>query len=860
MAYRIAAGLFLAIVFAPHIRSAEPTSRLAVDWPRERWQLLPNKINDVRVGPDGRTWYRLTSDAAVQATPQLRRKLEAEFREPSPQIATAVVALLEPGGRAWFFVNAGKELWGYDGQDWIEHKAAALTQFGGGCPTRGELLHNRHNRFAGGTAWFADQRGIHVFDGKEWSYEQLCDLEFGMPTGLRYAVSPSGTHAAAIVRQPEAVKSELWIWQNGKWSNRGRPWGDGPGEVGPFCITDEGVFWYRWSAGQLRSLRLAEPQGDSVLAQRQAWIAQLDDKKFAIREQATENLANEGAEVRPLLEAALKTSKSPEARSRLQALLKHLAGSGQAPPDPRSKEVTVGDCRVRNVASLFQDETGRLYVFAESVKQDGKQPISGLAIIGADGKAQTYPLVDGYAGSIRGTTNDHGPVLTAKGDALWLADSTFGPPLRRLDLATKQVSVTIPDAAFRFVHAVDDAGQAFVGRGVSSIYGGGGLGMALFIPDQPDQRLALKSHAETIAHYEYLIAADGAVWANRPGAGLSRYDGKAWHLLRDEDQGECHPLVAGLQNVVLVRTEGGYILFQDGKKVAEDSLKTLIADHVKTFADAFPPSFTPPPHFCTSRQERVWIATDKQQNIWLVEDKQLSVRFGDRWIDVVEPLQKQGWEAPATRLLSSAGDGASVFLSDDDVMRGPSLLATLQGGKGTVTKGPRESTDSRVLQIRDGEGGLWIEGNVDNGPFAGASGYRVFRLDPPRGTQELINEGLPRLVDRSGNVWLARDYSTAHIIRFAICRKGQVEQRLEIPGTHVLYGLFSDQANSVYAWTALGLHRLVGRDGKDYQLDKTFAMPTLPDRTNSAYSDLLGLVVNDPGAEYRLHFVQLPDK
>jgi len=537
----------------------------------------------------------------------------------------------------------------------------------------------------------------------------------------------------------------------------------------------------------------------------------------------------------------------------LQALLKHLAGSGQAAPDPREKEVVVGDCRVRNVASLYQDETGRFYVFAESIKQERNQPNSGLAIIGADGKSQVYPLVDGDAVGVRGTSDDRGPLRTDKGDALWISNSTFGPPLRRLDLTTKKISATIPDADFRLLLAVDDAGMAFVSRG-------GGLGNALFLPDLADQRLVLSSHAETIVQSEYLIASDGALWANRRDAGLSRYDGNNWRLLRDEDQGECKPLLAGLQNVVLVQTERGYILFHDGKKVAEDSLQALISNHRKTFAEAFPPSFTPPRHFCTARQERVWIATDKEQNIWLVEDKQLSVHSGNRWLDVVEPLQKQGWEAPATRLLSSAGDGTSVFLSDDDVMRGQSLLATLQGGKGTVTTGPREATDSRLLQLRDLDGGLWIEGNVDNGPFAGASGSRVLRLDPPRGPQEIINEGLPRLVDRSGNVWLVEDHSTAQIIRFAIWRKGKIQERLEIPGAHVLYGLFSDQVNSVYAWTALGLHHLVGRDGQGYQLDKTFAMPTLAGSTKSAYSDLVGFVITDSRAQYRLHFVQLPDQ
>jgi hypothetical protein len=289
-------------------------------------------------------------------------------------------------------------------------------------------------------------------------------------------------------------------------------------------------------------------------------------------------------------------------------------------------------------------------------------------------------------------------------------------------------------------------------------------------------------------------------------------------------------------------------------------LKDVILRHRKFIAEAFPPTYTPPPGACTTRLDRIWIATDKQQNIWLAEDKQVSVLSGSRWIDLVETLQRHGWQAPACRFLSPLGDGRSVFLSDDDTMRGQSLIATLQEGRGGVTPGPREGVDTDIQRIREPDGSLWIEGNVDNGPFAAPANYRVFHLRGPGKPHEVLNEGIPRLVDQSGNVWLVRDNSTAQIIRFAICQDGKIDHRLEIPGTRELYALFSDQPGSVYAWTARGLHHLVNADEKGYQLEHTHALPTLPANTPWAYSSRLGLVVQEYGQEQKLHFVTLPGK
>src|SRR5437879_1825006 len=113
----------IACIFIGPTAAAEPIRRLSFDLPEARWQLLPEAVRAVYVGPDGRLWYQLNGDSLGRAHSVLRSTLEAEYRQPSPQIAGALIALLEPGGRAWFYVNATNELWGFDGQSWIERKA-----------------------------------------------------------------------------------------------------------------------------------------------------------------------------------------------------------------------------------------------------------------------------------------------------------------------------------------------------------------------------------------------------------------------------------------------------------------------------------------------------------------------------------------------------------------------------------------------------------------------------------------------------------------------------------------------------------------------------------------------------------------
>lgn len=71
------------------------------------------------------------------------------------------------------------------------------------------------------------------------------------------------------------------------------------------------------------------PVAEEALKEARELIARLDDDRYAVRQEATEKLARLGAEVAPVVKAALAANPSDEARRRLAAVL-----SGLKPPKP----------------------------------------------------------------------------------------------------------------------------------------------------------------------------------------------------------------------------------------------------------------------------------------------------------------------------------------------------------------------------------------------------------------------------------------------------------------------------------------------------------------------------------------------
>lgn len=872
MLSRLLTALSIAVTVALSAHAAEPGGRLAIDLANVRWQQPPKEVFAVYVGPDGRTWYQLNSDPQGRTPDQIRRSLEAEYRQPTPQISGASVALLEPTGRAWFYVNLGKTLLGYDGQKWIERDAPAKSSFVGVCPTRGALPDNLSNRFAGDKAWFRDWQGIHVFDGKEWSYQPFYEpITYG-PAQPEFTVSPNGKCAAAMLARWDAQKgivgTDLWLFHEGKWHKRDTPLATQAGTVRQFCITDEGVLWYVWNASLLRSLRLggyfAGKSDDQIREQIAGLIAQLGNEAFQIRETAAESLARFGMEIKPQLEAAHKTTADAETRLRLEQLLTRLQ---EQPIKSLDAAVTIADVRVKMVTGLFQDEEGRMYVFAEGILRGEEAPVNGLAIIARDVKTRVVSVEENLAGMRMSGANNCSPVLTPNREGLWLPHSPSGAAVRRLDLATGRIGDQLPDARIGNVQAVDRDGRVFASRDRTSPHGHSATGLAVFCPAVEEAHPLPELVTFDISHGNFIMAPDGVVWANHKGDGLARFNGRTWEIVRREEK--ITPVLCGLERVVIATADGiDYRLFQGGKLLGQGSLRKLIQQHRATIAASFTPQ-TP-----QVRPNGCWITADLQGNIWLLELGRPAVLVGDTWIEAKNAL----WAADAREFgacfMSAVGRGSQVYLSNLMLVneRGKSIIAEVKEGVLKISEAPHVTDHSGTsrLGLRDLEGGIWLPRviAVAVGMSDQVKGLRTSRLTDGGELQEFPNYW-PQLVDRSDNVWMTK-VRPPSATQLQIWRRGKIVQELEVPQANALYGLFSDRPGSVYAWTPLGLQRFVANkgskegsnDGK-YEFDAIYPLPKLPSvTTHFAYSTMGFLVVGSSQSigQRQVHFVQIPPR
>ena len=112
-------------------------------------QNLPNEVVDVVAGPDGRAWLQFGTTAgrfarantsygtAAPTLPEIREDIAAEFTQSSPQVRDCTLCLIEPGGRAWFWVPQHATLLGYNGKTWINYVIPDASESQPACPTRG---------------------------------------------------------------------------------------------------------------------------------------------------------------------------------------------------------------------------------------------------------------------------------------------------------------------------------------------------------------------------------------------------------------------------------------------------------------------------------------------------------------------------------------------------------------------------------------------------------------------------------------------------------------------------------------------------------------------------------------------------
>jgi hypothetical protein len=829
--------------------------RVAIKVKAVRLQYFIPEVRTVVVGPDGRVWYQLDSDPKGRPRLEIRAALEAEYRHAAPQISGATLALLEPDGRAWFYASKGRELWGYDGKNWIEHWADVDTRFVGRCPTRGELFDNLCNRFVGGKVWFRDERGVHVFDGKSWHYRAIGPPMNRVSELPRFAVSPNGKFAVALAHKYPTTfnglkNPDVWLWddRSESWQKRQFTWNDAQNPVGTFLITDDGTLWCT-QAGMLRKFLLGT--ADDVLNRVPMLIDQLDDDNFETREKAQAALATIAEQIQPQVAAALEATQSPEKKRRLTALLDQIREFTLRLSFQPGQGQTFGDYYVPSARNLFQDNAGARYVFSSSILDDKVQSHKGFIVVKPDGSTKMFSIKPGSKSLEAGAELCPSPILTPRGDVMWISGAALGKPfISRFDLSSGQITAEVNDSSYHVIRAVDEKDHVFAAKRIYSPADNRDEVMVLFSPEIPEGQGALRRERHA-AEPQYAVAPDGVIWANRRGEGLLRYDGEEWQVVDPPAGRVAVPILAGCDGYILCRRDNDdYCLFRNKQFVYSGPLKKLVARQRAEFATAFPPSFEPAPH-----SSHLWITSDAAKNIWMSDNHTVSVFCRYEWLDTTDAIRatKLQFNGTGPGKVSALGDGNKVYFN--------CLLADVSDDRVNISKTsltPQCLTGA--VGIPDREGGLWLPGYPSKRTVENRTECRTYHVTGQGTVEEVPLSAWPVLVDKSENLWLSEIIDHRPTNHFYIWRDGALRQEVTIREAAGHHLLFSDKPESVFVWTSLGLHHLLADAAGEFQQDDIFPLPELHATGSGVYSERAGLVVRtSAGGVNELCFIHVPD-
>jgi hypothetical protein len=824
--------------------AAEP--RLEIKLANVRWQILPREVHGICVGPDGRTWYQLDPDAKGQSLVQIKSRLEREWKEHSPQVSGVELALLEPGGRAWFLTDFHRIVLGYDGRTWVEYQGSNKpANFGGGPISQGRFLNNHIARFVGGRAWFRGRGGIYSFDGQAWTVPEFADAADPKATVPMFAVSPGGKFAAAVYGNDLT----LWTWREGKWTKGPNLKEEGIYSVDPFVVTDQGIMWFRYGEG-LRSIAMPGAHGvepnkevDAVAA----LIKQLGDDDFVRREEASQKLADLGPVIKPRLAAALKVAEDEEVRLRLKKLVEKAAPL----PGPQRPVVTkIGNYQVSEVKQIGQDDQGTLYIAAAKIQSGDGKSAPGLLMVDAAGEATLLANPPGMETWWRKGSDAPRDFYVARSGSLWLGQLPGAFPHACLDLKTNKIVAELPEVRVGGIVAVDKEGRAYT----AGFHFPGTPTVIAFTPGAPDNRLTLaETKVPIVPATVPFVALDGSIWVERKVEGLSRFDGKDWTTVGPLEADKLTPVTSGEDGVVLYEGErkifggkGNHYLFQRDKLLGKGELRSLIQKHHALLAKAFstPRSSRYAAHQVADFQPQrsVVVAADKGGNIWLLEENyKVAILAGDAWLDAADSLKASGSPSGGAGYMAPFGDNSRIYLS---ILGGSkALLGEVREGKLLFADGPNMTpSDGLPYSLRELTGELWLPANklmrVSN---VGFPGQVSLRLGQNGQAQEVQDSGWPMLVDESAFVWLGRIANQPQN-KFALWRGGKIVQRLEITDTDGVRSLFSDKPGSVYAFATSGLIHLIADGEGPYRVDKTYVLPPLPSSQRLQHSRLGYLV------------------
>ncbi|MGC3971991.1 MAG: hypothetical protein QM775_33010 [Pirellulales bacterium] len=754
--------------------------------PESRWDVLPDWVYEAYVDHGGRLWTRGRRNIQDPRLDEGLELIEAAYAAKSPQLAGVRFALFDEQQRAWFYDSAQRRLIGYDGRQWIVRKLADGDQIirnehYGRCPTWNQFSDPRCNHSSAGVCWFIEVRGVHRFDGRDWTFRQvIAEGDKAPHAGVRLAVSPDGKSALAYLddRGPAHLYRE-----DGTWETFELPRTAADRSIRQLLLTNDHVVWYLTASGRLRSQNV-DPKAPAPADPLAELIANLGASKFAAREDAEASLKSLLPDVMERLKAELADARDAEVRHRLQRLL--------AVPTPArngsSQLSAFAGTMIVDPVGLYHDRRGRIFLAARKVIASAGPPTAGLVVVEPDGTSRVIRSdapIDGLASpdSARSTP----PLLLADGRSASVPGSNSGEPAHLLDLASGSVRERLPDARYGTLCAIDPAGRVYAR--------GNGHSVMVFDSRKPDDRIALRPE-QTPEQANFVgVAGDGGIWINDRRDVLQRFNGRTWSPMSEPAQRPEGVSVGffGQSNVQWLKGNGGVgiaigrdcRLYDADRLLATDrDLKKLILENRTAIVAGF--QYARGPDF--DRFESLQLVVDADGDIWLHQERVLWVLGKTEWHAVNGMLPRPSL---VQEFFTVAAVGGRVYASDGNrnLLYPDSFLLDYVAGRIEARPAPR-TTDIRDPQraSHDLWGGLWVSGNtVFPDDKRHQFGQWTFRIDHGGTVQTFQSAGTPLLVDSWNQTWLRRFANQPrHLV--GVWRDGRPVQTIAAPGTDEIYG------------------------------------------------------------------------
>ena len=774
------------------------------------WQVLPEKVLDATVGPDGRVWWEVRRPPGGMRYEDMRGVIEEQFHSESPVLAGARPILFEPGGRAWFSFFSGSYLCAYDGNRWIELKEERHPRSWGVCVGHGRRVSSGYNYIIQGKAFFQGGRGVYVFEPET---EMLSFQLMGEGFTRRYLL-PEPDGAGIVAYYASSRKAPvLWRWRDGEWTQIALPTG-------------------------FDSLRIA----GMAAAENGIWIDEQDTRDTRYRAKKPENPPRTGLRFIPFDPEGFEEDKE-------QDVDKHFAA---------------GPYTVKGVMLDSYDTLDTTYVRAKEIRKVGKSLGPGMLIKRRDGVHALLGARFAESWEQRRYLDepDSGPILVAEKQAVWFPGRKGGEPAQLYSLKNGSLIATMREENFRWLHAVLPDGTVIARSG-----GGrptGRLTSAAFKPGAPDDRKFLDyKKTEFCLGPIFCAAPDGTVWAQiaekrddgeeRPRTGtIARFDGEQWRPIEQlRGTRSVYQFLPGRNGEILMRASRGFYFMIGDKFYRQRNLEALIAEHREEFAAAYFMGVAPRRSSRGPYPKGFRIVADKAGNVWLhtikSDDDSLKVLAGDTWLDAEPALRKMG---PDSRLkfITGLGDGRMLYLTDFRSARdkGVSCYAEVSNGEVVLAPAPRcEDSGKHRTRVTDHDKALWVMSRPPAGERRGRPVYRkaLFRLFGDREQEVTFCPGYPALCDATGNVWLWSSFP-GHTSSADIWSEGKVRHTVRMPG--VPRHLFSDRPGSVFAFGSAGISHLTAEDPNDpakYTVKALYAIDGLKGEVQCVDYSSLGYMV-----------------